>query len=60
MYKFPIGIIIDGLKVDRSTAIRTAAEMGVDGIQMFATKGESSPEKMDSGARKALKALEII
>ena len=55
MYKFPIGIIIDGLKVDRSTAIRTAAEMGVDGIQMFATKGVNAPENMDSSARVALK-----
>ncbi len=55
MYKFPIGVIIDGFKTDRTTAIEHAARMGVDGIQMFATKGESSPEKMDAGARKALK-----
>lgn len=55
MYKFPIGVIIDGFKTDRTTAIEHAARMGVDGIQMFATKGENSPEKMDSSARIALK-----
>ena len=55
MYKFPIGVIIDGFKTDRNTAIEYASKMGVDGIQMFATKGESAPENMDAGARNALK-----
>ena len=55
MYNFPIGVIIDGFKTDRTTAIENAAKLGADGIQMFATKGESSPENMDSAARKALK-----
>lgn len=55
MYRFPIGLIIDGFKTDRTTAIEHAARLGVDGIQMFATKGVNSPENLDSGARKALK-----
>ena len=55
MYRFPIGVIIDGFKTDRTTAIETAAALGVDGIQMFATKGISAPENMDKEARKALK-----
>lgn len=55
MYRFPIGVIIDGFKTDRTTAIEMAAALGVDGIQMFATKGISAPENMDSEARKALK-----
>ena len=55
MYNFPIGVIIDGFKTDRTTAIENAAKLGADGIQMFATKGESSPENMDASARKALK-----
>lgn len=55
MYKFPIGVIIDGFKTDRNTAIEYASKMGVDSIQMFATKGESAPENMDAGARNALK-----
>ncbi len=55
MYRFPIGVIIDGFKTDRTTAIETAAALGVDGIQMYATKGISAPENMDREARKALK-----
>lgn len=55
MYKFPIGVIIDGFKTDRTTAIENAAKLGADGIQMYATKGVSSPENLDAGARKALK-----
>ena len=55
MYKFPIGVIIDGFKTDRSTAVEIAARLGVDGIQMFATKGVSAPENMDLSARLALK-----
>ncbi len=55
MFKFPIGVIIDGFKTSRSEAINLAASLGVDGIQMYATKGISSPENMDSAARKALK-----
>lgn len=55
MYRFPIGVIIDGFMTDRTTAIENAAALGVDGIQMYATSGISSPENMDSAARKALK-----
>jgi len=55
MYRFPIGVIIDGFKTDRTSAIEKAAKLGVDGIQMYATSGESAPENLDAGARKALK-----
>ena len=55
MYRFPIGVIIDGFKTDRTSAIEMAAALGADGIQMYATSGESSPENLDASARKALK-----
>ena len=55
MYKFPIGVILDGFKTDRNTAIEHAARLEVDGIQMYATKGVNSPENLDTEARKALK-----
>ena len=55
MYRFPIGVIIDGFKTDRTTAIEQAARLGVDGIQMFGTIGENTPERMDAQARRALK-----
>ena len=55
MYKFPIGVIIDSFRTDRTTAIEKAAALGADGIQMYATSGISAPENMDNEARKALK-----
>ena len=45
MYQFPIGIMIDSLKgLDTPAAIKRAAAMGAQGIQMYATKGVNAPE----------------
>ena len=54
MYKFPIGVILESFRTDRSTAIKKAAQMGADGIQMYATKGINSPENLDANARREL------
>jgi sugar phosphate isomerase/epimerase len=54
MYNFPIGVILESFKLPRSEAIRKAAELGANGIQMYATKGENSPENLNSAARAAL------
>lgn len=54
MYKFPIGILMESLKEDDKTAIASAAEMGVKGLQLYATKGNHAPENMDSAKRKEL------
>lgn len=54
MYNFPIGVILESFRTDRSTAIQKAAAMGANGIQMYATTGENSPEKLNSAARRAI------
>ena len=54
MYKFPIGIMMESLQEDDKTAIASAAAMGVKGMQLYATKGNHSPEEMDSAKRKEL------
>mgnify|MGYP003289311913 CR=1 FL=1 len=54
MYKFPIGIMMESLREDDKTAIASAAAMGVKGLQLYATKGDHSPEKMDTSKRKEL------
>ena len=43
MYSFPIGVILESFRTDRSTAIKKAAAIGANGIQMYATQGENSP-----------------
>lgn len=52
MRKFPIGIMLESLKLPVKDAIKKAAELGVDGIQVYATKGELAPENMSSAKRK--------
>lgn len=54
MHNFPIGVLIESFRTDRKTAIEKAAALGLDGIQMFATYGDNSPENLSQSARKEL------
>lgn len=54
MFNFPIGVILESFRTDRSTAIKKAAAMGANGIQMYATSGENAPENLNTAARRAL------
>ena len=54
MYQFPIGVILESFRMERSAAIAQAAAIGAKGIQMYATKGENSPENLSSADRRAL------
>ena len=55
MYNFPIGVILESFKLERSAAIKKAAELGANGIQMYATTGQNSPENLTKEGRIALK-----
>ena len=54
MRKFPIGVIVESFRTDTATAIKTAAEMGVQGLQMYCTYGEHAPENMSPAQRREL------
>lgn len=58
MYQFPIGVIIDSFRTDTRTAIRQAAELGAQGIQMYATRGENSPQCLTPAKRREL--LDVV
>ena len=58
MYNFPIGVIIDSFRTDTRTAIEKAAALGAQGIQMYSTKGENSPENLTPAKRREL--LDIV
>ena len=58
MYNFPIGVIIDSFRTDTRTAIEKAAALGAQGIQMYSTKGENSPECLTPAKRREL--LDIV
>ena len=54
MYKFPIGVIVDSFRLPIKDAIKEAAAIGAEGIQMYCTKGENSPENLVGEKRKEL------
>ena len=57
MGRFPIGVIIDSFRTDTVSAVKKAAEVGADGIQVYATRGEMSPENMDASKRSEFRKL---
>ena len=52
--KFPIGIIADSFRTDIRSALHKAAALGADGVQIYAVRGEVSPE-MSASARAELR-----
>ena len=54
MYQFPIGVIIDSFRTDTNTAIKKAAELGAQGIQMYSSRGENTPENLTPARRREL------
>ena len=54
MYNFPIGVILESFRTDTVSAIKKAAQIGADGIQMYATNGENSPENLTGAKRREL------
>ena len=56
MYKFPIGVVLESFRLPTFDAVKKAAELGLNGIQMYATKGENAPENLSGEkARELLK-----
>lgn len=55
--KFPIGVIIDSFRTDTASAVKKAAAVGAQGIQVYATRGEMSPENLVGEKRSDFKKL---
>ena len=54
MYKFPIGAMLDSFRQETYEAVKTAAAIGVQGLQMYSTTGENAPENLVGQKRKDL------
>lgn len=52
MHQFPIGIIVDSFRIDIPSAVKKAAQLGAQGIQVYCTRGEMSPENMSAEKRR--------
>ena len=48
MYPLSIGVLMDGFRTDTLTALDKAVAVGATGIQVYATRGEMSPENMNA------------
>ena len=46
MNRFSIGIMADSLKLSFADSMKKARELGADGVQIYATKGEMAPENL--------------
>ncbi len=57
MFKFPVGVIVDSFRLPIPEAVKKAAEVGADGIQVYASRGDMAPENMDAQKRREFKAL---
>lgn len=54
MYQFPIGAMLESFRLEDREAVKAAAALGVQGLQMYATSGSRSPENFTKEARREL------
>lgn len=52
MYPFKIGVMLDSFRLPVAEALAKAAEVGGQGLQVYATYGEMAPENLDGKARR--------
>ena len=57
MYDFKIGAIVESFRLPTREAIKKAASLGLDGLQMYATNGENAPENLSGAKAKDLLAF---
>ena len=57
MYHFSIGVLLDSFRTDVPAAMRQAASLGLDGIQVYATEGDMAPENMDAARRREFRKM---
>lgn len=53
MAQFSIGVIVDSFKAGVQAGVEKAAQLGVQGIQVYSVSGEMAPENMNGPARRA-------
>lgn len=51
MTTFPIGVLLDGFRLPVDEALDKAVQVGAQGIQVYATKGELAPENLVGAKR---------
>lgn len=57
MAQFQIGIISDWLRLPFAQSMEKCAQMGADGVQLYAVEGEMAPENLSAGARREKRSI---
>lgn len=52
MYHFSIGVLLDSFRLDAQSAMKKANELGLSGIQVYATSGDMAPENLTPQKRR--------
>lgn len=52
MHKFPIGVMLESFQLPIPAALKKARELGAEGIQVYSTYGELSPDKLVGAERR--------
>lgn len=47
MKNFSIGVLLDGLKLPFEDSLKTVADMGIQGVQIYAVNGDMAPENLN-------------
>ena len=57
MYNFPIGVIVDSFRLPLKEAVKAAASIGAQGLQMYAYSGAMSPQELTPEKRRELRKM---
>ncbi len=52
--RFPIGVMLEGFRTDLRKSLELASGLGAAGIQMYASRGEYTPETLNAAGRREL------
>lgn len=52
--KFPIGVMVEGFRTDFRRSLELAQSLGANGIQMYASRGEHTPDTLNTARRREL------
>jgi L-ribulose-5-phosphate 3-epimerase len=52
MFQFPIGVMLESFRLPTDQALESARNVGAQGIQVYATRGDMSPERLNAQARR--------
>ena len=57
MKKFPIGVMSDSFRLGLREGLKKSAQIGAQGVQIYAVNGEMAPENLSAAARKETERL---